>query len=33
MSEVQQFKDGVPEHSGPKGWRGGLERSRARGIL
>ena len=30
MSAAEQFKDGVPERSGPKDWRGGLEQSRAR---
>ena len=30
MSAAEQFKDGVPERSGPKDWRGGLERSHAR---
>jgi hypothetical protein len=29
-SAAEQFKDGVSERSGPKDWRGGLERSRAR---
>ena len=30
MSAAEQFKDGVPERSGPKDWRVGLERSHAR---
>jgi len=30
MSAAKQFKHGVPERSGPKDWRGGLERSHAR---
>jgi uncharacterized protein len=30
MSAAQQFKSGVSERSGPKDWRGGLERNRAR---
>ena len=29
-SAAEQFKGGVPERSGPKDWRGGLEQSRAR---
>ena len=29
-SAVEQFKDDVSERSGPKDWRGGLERSHAR---
>jgi hypothetical protein len=30
MSAAEQFKAGVSERSGPKDWRGGLERSHAR---
>jgi hypothetical protein len=30
MSAAEQFKDAVSERSGPKNWRGGLERSHAR---
>jgi hypothetical protein len=28
MSDAEQFKAAVPERSGPKDWRGGLERMR-----
>jgi hypothetical protein len=31
MSGAQLFKPTVPERSGPTDWRGGLERSGARG--
>ena len=33
MSAAEQFKNGVPERSGPKDWRGGLQRSRGKAGL
>ena len=30
MSDAEQFTAAVPERSGPRDWRGGLERSGAR---